>query len=29
MPTMEACKEQGEKVKNDDYYRRGIFDNIN
>ena len=29
MPNMEACREQGEKVKNDDYYRRGIFNNIN
>ena len=29
MPSMEACKTEGEKVKNDDYFRKGIFSNIN
>ena len=29
MPSMEACKVEGEKVKNDKYYRKGIFSNIN
>ena len=29
MPSMEACKVEGEKVKNDQYYRKGIFSNIN
>ena len=27
--TEEACKVEGEKVKNDQYYRKGIFSNIN
>ncbi len=29
IPSMEACKVEGEKVKNDQYYRKGIFSNIN
>ena len=29
MPTMKACKEEGEKVKTDDSFRKGMFSSIN
>ena len=29
MSSVEACKVEGEKVKNDQNYRKGIFSNIN
>ena len=28
MSSMEACKVEGEKVKNDQYYRKGIFQTL-
>ena len=29
MPSMKACKVEAERVKNDQYNRKGIFSNIN